>query len=657
MIPYFYDAQQKDTYRVMNQTGVKQCVIPSPTLHNASWDAILGPKGEVYLSLCSEQTTNEYAKLAVYDPKENTVISLHYTKDYIFPNDRYVRCSKLHTSMAWMNDGRMVTLTHTTDKSPEHPAWMPLAHYHDPWTGYPGSSLLTYDPKTGKLENWGIPVHRETLYGAAYDKINNVYYAIGFLKGHLYGIDLTARSVRDYGQVAEKASYRLIVGSDDNIYFTTRNGILQRINVRTKAVENLRLQLPYREMEGRFHAYLSYAVSDSKGRLYLAGMHDERLSRYDPATGEFEILGMYNTAETFAANLETKTYMGCMGFDKNDVLYYVVCAVKPGGEDFCPPAALMRWDLLRGKEPEYLGFPGTASDVITKSCVMLMDHSKDTMYIIATNHANDAPRVLNVDLAAYRDHALEEGPIGEDPLLYPGNGLYEEHCASLKQSGKIQAENSSRFHFGTVIPVPLWKEFEDAEVENSSVFSLRWVGQELEVVCGKTGFTRFLLSGEGNILSREACASPEMAQKPNCDPEILPCYCGRQYRRVADKEVALSGGRRLIATGDGMLATEKNGKAFSLGIVWPNAPVNDMTVSADLTKVYGVAGDRDDIGIVFSYDDEEGVRCLGHVNCNSYLYGEHSSPWLTAIDLHSDGKNLAIGAGGRMGTVYLYRKD
>jgi len=163
MTPYFYDAADKDTYRVMNQTGVRQCVMPSPTTHNASWDGLLGPEGEVYFSLCSELTTSEYARLAVYDPWENRITPLHYTKDFIFPNDRFIRDSKLHTSMAWMNDGRMIMLTHTTDKSPEHPAWMPLAYYHDPWTGYPGSSLLCYDPATGKMENWGIPVHRETL--------------------------------------------------------------------------------------------------------------------------------------------------------------------------------------------------------------------------------------------------------------------------------------------------------------------------------------------------------------------------------------------------------------------------------------------------------------------------------------------------------------
>lgn len=657
MIPYYYDANDKNTYRLMNQTGVKQCVCLNPTLHNASWDGILGPGGDVYLSLCSEQTTAEYAKLAKYDPEENTITELHYTKDIIFPSDRFVRDSKLHTSMAWMNDGRMITLTHTTDKSPEHPAWMPLPYYNDPWTGYPGSSLLSYDPSTGKMENWGIPVHRETLYGAAYDKINNIYYAIGFLKGHLYGIDLSRRSVRDYGQVAEKASYRLVVGSDDNIYFTTRNGILQRINVRSREVENLHIQLPYEEIEGRYHAYLSYAASGSDGKLYMAGMHDERLSCYDPATGAFTVLGRYNPAGTFAGNLKTSTYMGCMGFDKNDVLYYLICATRSGGEDFCPPAALMRWDVLRGGEPEYLGFPGTPEQVTTKSCCMLMDNTRDRMYIIATNHANDGPHVTAVDLAVYRDRAAEAGPIAKDPLVFPDNGRYEEHARSLRASGAILRENPSHFVMGKTVPVQLWKLYDDETIGDSSVASLRWEDGKLIALCGKDSFREFTVDAEGKLLSQAPCAAPRASEAPDCPEKILPCYPGRQFNRRAALEVTLSGGRRLVATRDGMLAIESGGKAFSLGIVWPNGPVNAMTVSKDHKKVYGVAGDREDVGIVFSYDDEEGVRCLGHVFGNSYIHGEFNSPWLTSIALDDTGRYLAVGAGGRMGTVYIYHKD
>lgn len=659
MIPYYYDANDKSTYRMMNQTGVKQAICEEPTLHNASWDAILGPNGELYFSLCSEQTTAEYAKLAVYDPESNTVRELHYTRDILFPNDRFIRDSKFHTSMAWMNDGRMITVTHTTDKSPEHPYWAPLAHYNDPWTGYPGSSLMCYDPKTGEMQSWGIPVQRETLYGAAYDRINNVYYALGNLKGYLYGIDLNNRSVRNYGQAVEKGSYRLVVGSDDNIYYTTKNGILQRINTQTREIEDLKIQLPYKVEEGRQRPYMSFAVNGSDGKLYIAGMQDEHLSCYDPASGEFRVVGRYSPAEKYVEGFVSKVYMGAMAFDKNDVLYYAVCTTRSSGDgNFYLPTMLMRWDLHNGKVPEVLGFVGTEARMTSVTCSLLMDTDRDRMFIVGTNHAMDAPHITQVDLSVYRDHALEQGPLAKDPFAYPDNTC--ERYAGITESSKRKREfnlaNSTAFSHGQMVPVALWKDFDSADKENSHVADLRWDGDKLIAVCGKTKFTAFTLDAAGNILSQKSCSAP-CRETPECDPLLLPNYPGRQCKREADLAVPLSDGRRLIATKDGMLAVEKDSKAFSLGIVWPHGPVNAMTVSKDLKKVYGVAGDKDDVNVVFSYDDEAGVRLHGFVVGFSIQHGQWNSPYLTAIALDESGKHLAIGAGGRMGTVYIYTEE
>ena len=82
-----------------------------------------------------------------------------------------------------------------------------------------------------------------------------------------------------------------------------------------------------------------------------------------------------------------------------------------------------------------------------------------------------------------------------------------------------------------------------------------------------------------------------------------------------------------------------------------------MTVNADGTLVYGVAGDRDDLNVLFSYDDERGLRWLGQVLTGSAEYGYHGSPLLNAVALKGDDSILAVGGGGRMGMVYLYIKE
>ena len=91
---FLLDMKDHATFKAMNQTGVKQYAAPGPAIHNACWDALMDEEGKVYVSLCSELTTGEYAKLALYDPNDNTLKEIHYSKEYLFSGDRMIRDSK-----------------------------------------------------------------------------------------------------------------------------------------------------------------------------------------------------------------------------------------------------------------------------------------------------------------------------------------------------------------------------------------------------------------------------------------------------------------------------------------------------------------------------------------------------------------------------------
>ncbi|MEH7255057.1 hypothetical protein V7111_23380 [Neobacillus niacini] len=652
---YLLHMDDKESYRVMNQIGVKQCVLPSPSVHNASWDALLTSEGELYLSLCSELTTSEYAKLAKYDYQKNKVEEIFYTKELIFSNERFIRDSKIHTSLAQLGDGRLIMLTHTTDKSPDHPAWMPNAYYNHPWEGFPGSSLILYDPTTNKAENYGIPVHRETLYGGTYDAVKNAYYALGYMKGHLYRIDLDDRQVTDYGQVVEKASYRLIVGSDRNIYFTSRNGVLMRINVETQKVENLRHILPNSsEKYRRNRSYMTYGVNGPDGRLYMSGMFNDEISVYDPKTDCFEVIGHYKQPEFYIKGIENHDYIGAMDFDANGVLYYIICGLRQdSGEDFKLGNSLMRWDIMNGKDPEFLGLAGTESRVTTSSCSLFIDKGIQILYIISTNHGNDAPDVIAVDLSVYKEKAHELGPVTHDPFVYSENKLYKEHGESIRNTRKVWENNPYAFTAKSVIPVALWKEFSDEEIFDSGVKKLVWNSGHLELFTGEKSFYQYILDQSGKILHKRPITSLEADSQINLELE-LPYYPGRQYQAVVDKMISINGDRYFIATKDGMLAIWDGRNVFALGPACSNGPVHDLTVTKDGKKVYGVAGDIDDFSIVFEYSNEKGLRWLGTVATDGYQYGCFNSPYLTSIALNESDTILAIGSGGRMGSVYLY---
>ena len=106
---------------------------------------------------------------------------------------------------------------------------------------------------------------------------------------------------------------------------------------------------------------------------------------------------------------------------------------------------------------------------------------------------------------------------------------------------------------------------------------------------------------------------------------------------------------------DGMLALVNmtDGNVFSLGAACSHGRVNGMTAAPDGRRVYGVAGDRDDLGSVFMYDKKEGLRNLGRLVTDGYKYGNAASCELSCCPLDAAGTLLAIGVKDRLGCVYL----
>jgi len=83
--------------------------------------------------------------------------------------------------------------------------------------------------------------------------------------------------------------------------------------------------------------------------------------------------------------------------------------------------------------------------------------------------------------------------------------------------------------------------------------------------------------------------------------------------------------------------------------------IRSMSAMPDGRKLYGVGGDIDDLGILFTYDDCCGLRWLGHIYHDSSDYtGSANCTVLSVCTISPDGKKLAIGSGDRLGTVVIY---
>ena len=71
--------------------------------------------------------------------------------------------------------------------------------------------------------------------------------------------------------------------------------------------------------------------------------------------------------------------------------------------------------------------------------------------------------------------------------------------------------------------------------------------------------------------------------------------------------------------------------------------------------VYGVAGSGNDLGLIFSFDLENGLRELGRPRIVVMKYPGNlicSKP--VTLDMSDDGKTLVVGCKDMLGSIFIY---
>ena len=643
-------------HRVISQTGVRQHRYPLRHSHNAIWDSAVGPDGKLYYGLATEIATAGYVRLCSYDYHTEEVKELFRVEDVIIPQDRAIRASKFHSSICFMPDGKMIMTTHTTDKSPRHPTWMPVAYYHHLWDGFAGGNIILYDPKTGKAENLGIPVPHESIYGALYEPAHNALFFLGFLRGHLYRFTLEDRRVQDLGKVSETYSFRLVLGKDGHIYSASRTGHVYRVRTDTLEIQDLGYQFRHEGYD--HHTYynnLSIGRIGPDGRLYMAAMYSRNFVALDTDTDTFQDMGPYLPADRYSFDENRNGVFG-MDFDSEGVLWYVVTGLN-NYEAYLEhgiPASLFRWDITRGGKPEWMGLVGTPERVCGWNSEVAISKD-DILYVTGSNHSLDGPELTGIDLKQYRRNMYTLGPLTNDRYYDPQAPEYIQSARQIHHQEQLLEDNPTNVSLAVWgHPILLWRALAPDHIPDSAVQVLYW--QDNRTLCGIAGkktHYRFTIE-DGTLSALIPTEKPDMSQKP-AFLEDLPWFPGRQYQAFPWAEAVLPDGRRLMGTPDGMLAVVKGQDVYALGAVAVNGPIHCLSCAPDGT-VYGVAGDEEDIALLFRWDEKRGLRCLGHMGqgygqtIDDVFYCTH----VTACAVSPDGKKLAIGSTERLGTVVIY---
>ena len=661
--------------------------------HNSSWDYAISPSGRHYFSVCAESLNSHYLRLYEYLPESNECRRLMALEDVAVTYPRTIRASKIHSSISFLPDGRLIFASHTTAAAPGHPRWMPFAYYDHPWEGYPGSNILIYDPETGKTEDLGIPVQRESIYGGQYEPTTNSFYFFGYHRGHAYRFDLATRRVTDFGQATEFGTWRTILGQDGNVYGTTASGRLVRINIKAQRVEDVPFSFPFNAelIDRGTNNKLMHFVNHPDGGLYFTALSCKNILRYDYKTQQVEVLARLVPAQVDALGMDGR----CMGMamDEYGVLWYL-CEVLGFG------ALLCRWDPHAGAAPESLGLLGTPERVFRASFGCFI--RDDVLYANDTNRAETAHvAVMQVKLSDLREHAGEPTQPARDPLIYlsmhggfdryralTGRVLTEDIGEELQTRAAIarqrnteafkrtlpshfseeqrrrfygdNALNATHLPYTTGWAAKLWQEEGLYESEIADI-SFNEQGDVAAVVRRTDGRYETLTLRGGKVLSRaEVSFTPVDAEALAAEKYrdvALPCQPERGHLAIASAECALADGQRLVGTRDGMLALiRQDGSVFSLGAVTVCGAVHGLAPFPDGRSALGVAGDESGLGTVFRFDLEKGLTLYGRIFFHNArmpgLIGASNQPHF--IRISPDGKSAAIGVKDRLACVYRF---
>lgn len=676
-----------EAFRMIPKEAIVHKYFTDEPEYAASWDLFVTKSGRIFFPLCAELYYPMMTRLYEYLPEQDKFRLCFKIEDVTFQQDRAIRTSKIHTSIAEINDGRLIMTTHTTARSPYHPDWMPHAYHAHPWEGYQGSHILIYDYINDKVEDKGIPVPFESIYGAKYDSRHNCLYFTGYIKGHLYRYDLDTNRITDYGKVTEFGSFRICEGPDGHFYSSSRSGNFYRINTDTQQIEELGIEFPNNNGKySTYHRIISYSAI-LQDKLYLQVTFDTGLWCYDPKHNTLEYAGdlrpvnMGNYVPKEDPGSYTQWIFG-LAADDEGCLWY---GYGLGGLHLC------RYDVLRGTKPEQFGIIGTQERGIETAAELLYRDNK--LYCGNTNHLLDGPGVAVIDIPKLLDAKKNnrKGDICGDALFYltiarnadqptfafrPADGFipvpldsfypYDSLEADMQSyiddeissSGYQEVMNANPVSFCAkkLEGILLWRLL---SIELSQVHYLYWDDDHtLMAQTGTKDGQKLLLTLKDGVITDQK--ELEEFTKDTIPGHLLgleyPSYPGRQYKAVPHAVAPWKDGSYLVGTLDGMLAVVRpDGSVFSLGTAAQNGPIHQICVNSDCTKAYGVAGDAQDLGNIFAYDDTRGLRWEGTVYREKLEEGiTLSADRLYRIALSPDESTLAVGSVDRMGGIYLY---
>jgi hypothetical protein len=214
-------------------------IFPGLAEMDGNWAALkVAHDGKVYAGLACHGCDGH---MVMYDPATNRVTDIgNLTRLASEANLRIGPQSKIHAKFGEGMDDRIYFGTHAG-------LWFNYARLGTK-EGYPGAHWMAFDPKTARVEDFGIGPRYEGINTGAYDPKFNRIYGLTHPRGHFVYYDVASGKTVDKGRVNNWESICRTLGIDDegNVYGGFGAGQIYKYDPRTDEIIELPLHIPLR---------------------------------------------------------------------------------------------------------------------------------------------------------------------------------------------------------------------------------------------------------------------------------------------------------------------------------------------------------------------------------------------------------------------------
>jgi len=383
-----------------------------PGLHqmDGNWAALLAASdGKVYTGLAYHGGSGH---LVYYDAKTDRV---HDVGDLnSLTGETHLRRgpqSKIHSRFGEGKDGRIYFGTHGG-------WWWEYARFAAK-EGYPGAHWMAFDPRTGRVEDFGLGVPNQGVNTGNYDPLFNRIYGMTHPRGEFVYYDVASRRAVNKGRINNFESVCRTLGIDDqgNVYGSFGVGQIFRYDPRTDSIAELTVRIPIRQKGislGRDYgksetAWRTVVWDRQTRRFYGVDESASILFSFDPRAGqdgEVRRLGQL-CVPGFEERRDVPFATLSLALGQDRKLYYAAAAREfdYGGSAGMGTSHLLTYDLKTAKTAD-LG-------------EMVLEDGRP---VIGTNAADTAP-----DGTVYFIGAIEVRPQPGKPLEAAEHKIGDSH--------------------------------------------------------------------------------------------------------------------------------------------------------------------------------------------------------------------------------------